>query len=410
MQGGSWGLKASLVAGVLAWLALGPFWRPSQEQVLKVPQDFPTIQAALDAAPEGALILIAPGVYRENLKIAKSLTLEGSGIDVTILEPVPRDENSYNPIITVSPSRSEWNLSLKNLTLRRSPLALSNSYGRTPGVKIIETEQAVTHPRLTFIQTKWEGLWAILTRLMIDRLTVQKSIFVFANIIEGGEVREAEIASNVMVYSSFAPFEGHHVVIRDNVIHGEISLDLALGGEAEIVENIITNGGIFFYQEGERARWIVRRNYFEYSPTAIAISVSGESLLDALIEENRIKGGNIGIQISLNVGSWPTGKIQLIKNLIMGLSDYDWRFPQPSRSAGIDIISNVLTWPPEGPVEIEISENTIMANRGCGVALDAGSLYQINPPRITGRDNELAYNEKGDLCPPDYPWPPGFRK
>ncbi len=30
--------------------------------------------------------------------------------------------------------------------------------------------------------------------------------------------------------------------------------------------------------------------------------------------------------------------------------------------------------------------------------------------RIFGGSNELGENLKGDLCPPDYPWPPGFRK
>ncbi|MCX8104198.1 MAG: hypothetical protein N3E42_07265, partial [Candidatus Bipolaricaulota bacterium] len=27
-----------------------------------------------------------------------------------------------------------------------------------------------------------------------------------------------------------------------------------------------------------------------------------------------------------------------------------------------------------------------------------------------GWDNEIRENGKADLCPPDYPWPPGFRR
>ncbi|MFN4217723.1 MAG: hypothetical protein ACK4HB_00315 [Candidatus Bipolaricaulia bacterium] len=30
--------------------------------------------------------------------------------------------------------------------------------------------------------------------------------------------------------------------------------------------------------------------------------------------------------------------------------------------------------------------------------------------RVFGGNNELSGNLKGDLCPADYPWPPGFRK
>jgi parallel beta-helix repeat protein len=43
---------------------------------IRVPEDQPTIQAGIDAAPDGGLVLIAPGTYNENLKISeKSITL-----------------------------------------------------------------------------------------------------------------------------------------------------------------------------------------------------------------------------------------------------------------------------------------------------------------------------------------------
>ncbi len=50
-------------------------------QVLRVPQDFPTIQAAIDAARSGDTIVIGPGTYtyNETLEITKSLTLQGTG-------------------------------------------------------------------------------------------------------------------------------------------------------------------------------------------------------------------------------------------------------------------------------------------------------------------------------------------
>lgn len=37
--------------------------------VLRVPDDYPTIQAAVDAAEPGDLVLIAPGVYREGVVV-----------------------------------------------------------------------------------------------------------------------------------------------------------------------------------------------------------------------------------------------------------------------------------------------------------------------------------------------------
>jgi Right handed beta helix region/Protein of unknown function (DUF1565) len=46
---------------------------------LHVPQTFATIQSALDSAPPGATIVVAPGTYRENLLILKPVTLRSTG-------------------------------------------------------------------------------------------------------------------------------------------------------------------------------------------------------------------------------------------------------------------------------------------------------------------------------------------
>ena len=80
-------LHAGTAAGIMAAivLALGATpsslgARPTRDVTLRVPSAaYPTVQSAVDAAPDGATILIAPGDYREHLFISgKQLRIIGS--------------------------------------------------------------------------------------------------------------------------------------------------------------------------------------------------------------------------------------------------------------------------------------------------------------------------------------------
>lgn len=86
-------------------LAVAIVWGHGQV-ILRVPQDFPTIEEAVAAAPSGATIQIAEGTYRVQLTIDKNLTLEGLRDTVTL-----RANNPIEPIVRVQGSA--------NVTLRR---------------------------------------------------------------------------------------------------------------------------------------------------------------------------------------------------------------------------------------------------------------------------------------------------
>lgn len=74
-------LFASLVATFV--IAAAPI--PASADILNVPGDYPTIQGAIDAAPEGAVIYVAAGVYNENIDfLGKALIVEGTGPDSII--------------------------------------------------------------------------------------------------------------------------------------------------------------------------------------------------------------------------------------------------------------------------------------------------------------------------------------
>lgn len=53
------------------------WWRIDGEKVLDVPADYASIASALEAAPEGAVIELAPGVYEESPVIERPVTIVG---------------------------------------------------------------------------------------------------------------------------------------------------------------------------------------------------------------------------------------------------------------------------------------------------------------------------------------------
>ncbi|MER7770606.1 right-handed parallel beta-helix repeat-containing protein [Kitasatospora sp. NPDC096140] len=81
----------ALLGGLLVVLAAGvllPGTAHATSRVRTVPTDYPTIQAAVDAAQPGDEIRVRPGTYREQLFVGKDLRISGAGADTTrILAP-----------------------------------------------------------------------------------------------------------------------------------------------------------------------------------------------------------------------------------------------------------------------------------------------------------------------------------
>jgi len=74
-------MSRSLIAFLCAWLELAAQLRAD----IYVPSDYPTIQAAINAASAGDVIHLAAGRYHEALVITQSVTLAGSGTNNCVL-------------------------------------------------------------------------------------------------------------------------------------------------------------------------------------------------------------------------------------------------------------------------------------------------------------------------------------
>ena len=75
-------------------------------QTLTVPDDHPTIQAAINAANEGDTIFVRNGTYEENLNITKKLTILGENVQGTIVYSFEVHADN----VTISGFQTHWEL------------------------------------------------------------------------------------------------------------------------------------------------------------------------------------------------------------------------------------------------------------------------------------------------------------
>lgn len=128
-------------------------------KTIEVPKDFQSIQLAINAAEPGDLILIAPGTYKENLSIRKSIELRGTDAGVivdgsrsrsapTILIQRTRDVVIQNFVITggrrgIQVERSR-NVIIKNNLIQKN---------RRQGILITENSQSTQIVENTILDT-----------------------------------------------------------------------------------------------------------------------------------------------------------------------------------------------------------------------------------------------------------------
>jgi hypothetical protein len=76
-----WGRFTLTAVIVLAWSA-----GSASARVITVPDDYTTIQAAIDAAPLNGRIVVRPGTYVEELVIDRNVEIAGEGIGATFIQ------------------------------------------------------------------------------------------------------------------------------------------------------------------------------------------------------------------------------------------------------------------------------------------------------------------------------------
>jgi hypothetical protein len=187
------------------------------------------------------------------------------------------------------------------------------------------------------------------------------------------------------------------LVIENNHIVGDLHHGIYLSrGKAVIRANLLVYRGGNEFSTGLEiwfAEAMVEGNtIIGLMPHGVGIQINPEA--QVVLKQNRLSRNGIGIEVS-GAGA------RLIENEIY------------ANKTGIQLT------PREGAdarAQVELVRNKINQNEECGVAaqspryVEGQKVYEIFRGQLEGGGNEIQDNLRSDLCPADYPWPPGFRK
>jgi len=218
---------------------------PVLADVIDVPGDYDTIQEAIDAASDDDTIVVAAGLYEENVEIDKSLTLKGAqaGVDArnrsgpeTIIEP---DEGTGIRIIT---DEDQW-VVVDGLTVRNAEHGIATPEPTIAdditvrNVRIINPDEFGISPTFTITTT-------------VEYCYVEGAVqAINAGALVPFEPTVATFRNNEIVNSQFA-FTGY---LKDSLIEGNLMRDFSNGGVGiggQLINTEIRNNTITGYVKG----------------------------------------------------------------------------------------------------------------------------------------------------------------
>ncbi len=397
---------------------------------------FRTIQAAVEAVdvsdPEGGFVFIRPGRYRENIVIKRTVSLIGVEGSVRLEAADPA-----RPTILVSNGLQSRPIeTIHNLEVAGGKIAIEIVDARVRslfGNRITSLTNLVSGfapPSVALRMTARmdAGIWV--ERAVIGGglggIRENEISYAAAGIVIGQEAIVSDIVMNTIQRTGLGIYLQHQMyvarisnnIFRHNGIHIKVAGKATSPGKVDIASNqmlLAELHGITVNAEGMSLT--IENNLIANSGMAgIVLSCQSPSFVspvevgeedpcpgqqgsDFIIIRNRIVGGYYGIILV-------TGQGKILRNQISENGFTTSVF----RGAGLLLGQKM---------QVEISHNWIVNNTlGAGYSILAAYRHvcqfpEMPPPfegKLTGSNNEIRDNEFADLCPPDYPWPPGFRK
>jgi len=123
-----------IILGIVSLAMVGSHVGRAAPSTITVPDDYPTIQQAINAASPGDTIFVRNGTYHENVLVNKTVNLIGENNQTTII-----DAGGVGTVIRVSASGltpgSADNVTIANFTLANSGTGVTDSSLTLDGVE-----------------------------------------------------------------------------------------------------------------------------------------------------------------------------------------------------------------------------------------------------------------------------------
>jgi parallel beta-helix repeat protein len=212
-----------LVLLVISVLALAYRTQPARSSpaTITVPDDYPTIQAAINAAADGDTVFVKNGTYYEHVTINKSITLVGEDSNTTII-----DGNGTGPIIEIAADY----VTISNFTIRNAGTTLEE-YLSESALACIASDftplQSVNVENNVLLNASWGILFGWVSSVNISN----------------------NIISNIVMYAidlgASTDMQNRNVTISNNLIYDCETFGINIDGDSQycsVVNNTVENG------------------------------------------------------------------------------------------------------------------------------------------------------------------------
>lgn len=335
-------------------------------QIIDVPGDFASIQDAIDSAPPYSLIRIDEGTYQESITISKSISIEGSGANSTIIQSsdIPQYQGRYSDTFVavgiINSDQKAIEVTFQDLAVISYEIEDASSNNRTVAVYIDGAVDVVFQN----------------TSLVGDKYAIRVS-----SSSSGSKLNfnESEISSNevgISMDGNSNCYNPERYLVELNIDSSAFIQRQDIGsslyqydvcGSKTNISNSTFKGALVFWVEADAT---ISDSEFSEKGT-IVVYGARVTIADSTISSNSLHG--------------------------IRVNPYNW-----------------------GKSVLDLRDSTISNNKGYGLVVSGSecfddedlypalSSYNLDDVEISGWNNRIDGNKEGDICPPEYPIPSTF--